>query len=389
MRGDRPRILTGMGSVSMRLPRTRKHLRLLLVALGASSVLVGCGRSEMLPPESDSRRAGACGATTAPSWLRGPPDPSSLVVLDDAGSVFDVVPYGDRLLVGILIDAPIEDIPRGRIVTVAVGSGARNNRDLADGIPAQLQVAGPAVVYQLGVPRTIANAWDFYYQDVFRWDLQTDAIRMLEQPAGYAIEAYAAVTSDANGQVFWNLIGHQQSALAMWDPYTRQTSVIVEDHHIDGVQADSSRVYWNGWDTAWHDTMSSMPIGGGPVQRLYVSRTVGGDSARLWMGMDDESLYYTTFNDRAAGISSMPKTGGSGHTVVASADPWTWPRIDDAHVYWVDSSERNAVRRAPKSGGPTEVLWSEPDRWIQDVALDDCNVYWAVANPFEIFYRAK
>lgn|GEM_PF-6539669 len=312
-------------------------------------------------------------------------------MLDDAGSVFDVVPHGDRLFAGILLDAPIEEVPRGRIITIAVGSGVRSNRDLADGVPGQLQVAGSAVVYQLGVPRMIANAWwDLYPEDVFRWDLQTGAIDMLEQPAGYAIEAYAAVASNANGQVFWNLVGQQQSALAMWDPCTSQTSVIVEDHHIDGVQADSSRVYWNGWDTAMHDTLSSMAIGGGPVQRLYVSRSVGGDSARLWMGMDDESLYYTTFNDRAAGICSMPKTGGSGHTVVADADPdWDGLRIDDAHVYWIDWSQTHTVHRAPKSGGPTEILWSDPDRSIQAVALDDCNVYWVVTNPFEIFYRAK
>jgi hypothetical protein len=378
----------------------RKHLYLSL-GLGASSVLAGCGRTGMVAPAGDSspiaadaapgsdRTPAGCAPAPVAACPPGPSVPASLGRLDDAGSVFDIAVHGDRLLAGMLVEAPIEERPRGRIATIAVPSGARGSREVPDGIPVHLQVAGGALIYQLEVAVPTTGAWRFDYDEVLRWDLTTDALAVLEPPAGYVNESYPMVASNASGQVFWNVVGQQESALAMWDPCVGQTTVLVEDYQIDGVHADATTVFWDGRDAARHQTMSSMPIAGGPVQRIYVKQSPPGNSDRVWVGIDGESLYYIIVNDSAAGILAMPKAGGEGHTVVAGADPWVRPQIDDVHVYWADWSEQNALRRAPKTGGATEVLWSEPQRWIQDLAIDECNIYWAVANPFEIFYQAK
>jgi hypothetical protein len=110
---------------------------------------------------------------------------------------------------------------------------------------------------------------------------------------------------------------------------------------------------------------------------------------RTLIGIDDKALYYLSYGDPAAGILAMPKSGGDGHTVVSDAQPIIGPYFDDTSLYWVDQADGAAVRRAPKVGGPTEILWSASGRWIQELTVDDCNVYWVADDPFEVFYRAK
>jgi hypothetical protein len=89
---------------------------------------------------------------------------------------------------------------------------------------------------------------------------------------------------------------------------------------------------------------------------------------------------------------AMPKDGGESQTVVPEAKPLMFSSrsIDDSHVYWTEQSDQATIRRIPKTGsGDSEIFWSADSRWVADIAVDACNVYWTAYNPTEILVRAQ
>lgn len=64
--------------------------------------------------------------------------------------------------------------------------------------------------------------------------------------------------------------------------------------------------------------------------------------------------------------------------------------VDGPYVHWWTVASQHVLLRASTGGGPAETLWStDSGRFIQAMALDECNVYWLAADPSEIYFRAK
>jgi len=332
---------------------------------------------------------GAADLTRRSACIPGPPQPISLATLDDLGGVFGIVAFGDRLVVGGLIDRPIDDPQAGRFDLLSLTGGAITRRDVPGGIPVGALLAGTAVVYRLGTPEAIPGGWQFNYDHVIRWDLPTDQTLELGLPPGRATDPLASLAANPQGQIFWNVKGDSDDGIAMWDPATGESTLAVEASRILGVLDDASNLYWPGYDESYRGIISSRAISGGPVALLYVAPSPIPDGEATPIGIDEISLYYTLYADSAGGILAVPKTGGAGHTIVPNAQPSLALSFDRTHIYWVDQSDGSTLRRTPKTGGPTEMLWSGPNRWIQTITVDDCNVYWVAANPFEVFYRGR
>jgi hypothetical protein len=358
-------------------------------ALGSDAALVR--HDDAASPKGDVLWT-SCVPPPASSCVRGPLQPASLAVLTGIGSVFDIVPLGERLIAGGLVNRPLEETPQGRFIIIELATGALSSRDLPDSIPGSMWSTGPALVYRPGIPRAIPEGWDFSYDELVRWDLDTNQEIEIEQPAGWTVAPYGFLATNARGEIFCEICrrGSASCGIAMWNPCTRTSSLMAESFLVTSMGADASTLYWTGRESSGPLIVSSMPIAGGPASVVRVSTYEVGDlGPPWWVGMDDSSLYYVAGPDQATRIAAMPKTGGSGHTVVPDAYPLFDLRFDDANIYWGDNSDPSALRRTPKDGGQTDILWSAPNRWIQDIAVDDCNVYWMVANPFEVFYLAR
>jgi hypothetical protein len=303
-------------------------------------------------------------------------------VLDDMGSIFGIEAFGDRLIAGGALDQPIEDTPKGRMVSIMVSTAGVTKLDLTEGVPTVMSGAGPALVYTPGVPRqTPSGDWQFSYTKVVRWDLQTDDRRALPTPDGATSAPVIHLAGNIKGEVFWSSAGRGEPAIAKWDPCTQATTWLTTMPSIGNLMADASAVYWLGWDEDGHGEISSLPSTGGTASVLYRSL----DGVPILGGLDDTLLYY---GDAEAGIMAMPKEGGTGHVVIEKAVNDIL-RLDQSHVYWTEPLSEDTIRRAAKSDGRAEVFWSGPGRWVQAMAVDDCNIYWVVANPFEVFYRRK
>lgn len=355
------------------------------------SLAAGCGRSTLL---GDGTAAGqldaattewdtttiSCVAELPASCVPGPREPASLALLHDLGDAFGIVPFGDRVIAGGSVDPPIDEPPRGRFVIIDAATGALTSRDLQGRIPAALWSAGPALVYLTAIPN----------DTLVRWDLDTGQEVELSLPAGATVTPWGSVAVNAKGQVFWRSSSrNNRNSIAMWEPCTGTSSLMAEAFLITSIGADSTTLYWTGKDGLGPVTVSFMPIAGGLVSSVAVSTYEVGDlGLPRWVGVDDTSFYYTA-GVQTPRIGAMPKTGGSSRTVVSDARPLLELRFDDANIYWVDESAPGALRRSPKNGGQTDILWSSPQRRIRDIAVDGCNVYWVVANPFEVFYRTR
>jgi hypothetical protein len=337
---------------------------------------------------SPGQEAGACVPQATPACVPGPSEAASLAVLDTL-SIVELLPFGDRVVVGGYIYAPITERPRGRFALVSIPSGAVVTHEIADGFPTHAVVAGQAVAYRPAIPTPIPGGWQFSYPQVARWDVATGEESVLASPTGTTLPSFAALTGSSQGPVFWTVESGGDDGIAMWDPCSRQATVAATMRQIGPIYANASTLYWEGTEDSTTMTFASVPIGGGQVSRTTIAPA---DPAheRLLIGIDESGLYYTPFNPSAPGIMVMPATGGTGRTVVADALPGLRSLgFDQANVYWVDDSDRSSVRRAAKTGGPTEVVGSGPNRQIQAIGVDDCNVYWVVAGPLEVFYRRK
>lgn len=378
--------------------RWRSAAHLVLLAAWA----VACGRSPLLVTDNVSVDAGAVRDSAAErdttarelppssaSCVPGPSVPTSLAVLDDFGGVLGMALIGDLVWVGGLADQPIEKTPRGRLIAVAVRDGAATKYDADNEIPQSLQATAPALVYTAGPPQPIGDNWRLDATRVVRWNLQTGEQLELAPPALFPSLDSADFATNTKGQVFWIATGSQGEAIAFWDPLTRATSLATAASNLIAVLADESRVYWKGLDNAGHVAFSSAPITGGPPSTLYtwVSPSPADDPDLL--GIDDVNLYCASPNQPS--LLALPKNGSSpGRVVIPDimvGDAGL--RIDETHFYWAHGSDGISIRRAAKSNGRAETLSSLSGRFVQALAIDDCNVYWVVANPFEIFYRSK
>ena len=192
-------------------------------------------------------------------------------------------------------------------------------------------------------------------------------------------------TVDGNGGVDWLTLAPPWPDLQLlhWDPRTDSTAVI--GSFSDGLTAnlvgDADHVYWSrfseGPGPSTITTITSEPSAGGAPATL--ASFPGGLAI---VGVDDDALYLATppngaLNGHGFGegpITRVLKTNGSATTVVTDNCGATAYGVHDTHVYWVRGSK---VLRAPKTGGPAEVVFDLGDANTTPLSMsfDACNVY--------------
>jgi hypothetical protein len=135
------------------------------------------------------------------------------------------------------------------------------------------------------------------------------------------------------------------------------------------VAVDSRNVYWMNYGVA----LRAMPKqGGAPITLMDTDEPMS-------FAIDDASAYVTT----TAGIWRVALAGGAPQKIVDTPADLAIA-VDDAYVYWADRGTANehatSLNRAPKAGGPPEVLYAGTDvfRGAIDGSLvvDATNVYW-------------
>lgn len=136
---------------------------------------------------------------------------------------------------------------------------------------------------------------------------------------------------------------------------------------------DDKRVYWTTGDTV----ESVDKDGGDRITHATDQNYAGG------VASDGEYVFWLDINNPdGCELRRAPVTGGPFVVLWTDPTPFMVPRdcspgtakiaVDEDHVYWGG----DLVQRVPKLGGPPEVVAACNVLYVRDILVDDTHVYW-------------
>jgi hypothetical protein len=266
-----------------------------------------------------------------------------------------------------------------------------------DGVVAPISFDGPSLVYTRITSHPQSGGDSFDYPNVV---LLGDRCSSDALPSGGPISEVFLPTVDGAGGVSW--IGYaswssDEASILHWNSSTNTTSRIAEfSTEPAAIVGDADHLYWTETSTSGTTTVTStttittIPSAGGTPSTLA---TLSGDL--MIAAIDDDSLYLGSppgFQPPSApglppvgpvpGLTRVSKADGSITNTIVTPPAATGFVAHDTNVYWVgatsgDPSTGPTVQRAPKNGGPSEVVLDlgGGNGTVLSLAFDSCNIY--------------
>src|SRR5450631_1904500 len=376
----------------------KKALRVAVVVLALTAVATsGCGRTPLgglrahgATAAADTSRpeASAAEAVRRTSCTRGPSDPASLLLIDDY-SLVQGVAAADGLVFTIVENYGASPAPFSHIATLTVATGEVTTTEIGEHFPMGLSAYSGGVLVPAGKVVVNGNAWSVYPSEVIRFVAGDQSWSLLTDPAEDASSSVGAAVGNDALQAFWLRAdrGSGQQVIERWDPSGGTTQLVRSDGPMSGLQATHSTLYWCGVNPDGYSAFLSKPVAGGTPGVVWHATSSSPAESVALVGHDDRDLYFIHTTDAGGpGIMAVSQAGGAPRTVVSGVRPTTFA-TDGTHVYWWTLDDQSTLFRSPTAGGPIETVYH--GRSLSAVALDECNVYWLVGNPYEIYYRAK
>jgi hypothetical protein len=139
-------------------------------------------------------------------------------------------------------------------------------------------------------------------------------------------------------------------------------TVLVRSPQVERMALDVERVYWVG-----EDGVQSVAKRGGGVRDLaprdWTLLPKNNDKARWSVAVDDEDVYFSV----DGGVGRAPKRGGPAELLASGADAMVFA-VDDAEVWWIGAHD---VVATPKRGGPSRRVLAGVTGVLAAVADDD------------------
>jgi hypothetical protein len=142
-----------------------------------------------------------------------------------------------------------------------------------------------------------------------------------------------------------------------------------------GIAVDAKSIYWIDWGPGpQRGVVMILPKRGGKPRVLAEA---AGDPIGQEIAVDDTHVYFTRGKD----LVRVAKSGGAVGVIASGVQTVTSLALDGTHVY-AASADTEALVRAPKSGGPLEVLAKPQMGRPLRVAVDDQYIYYTVSGTF-------
>jgi hypothetical protein len=319
---------------------------------------------------------------------------------NDANTRLDAAPCGETMCAGSCVDLPTDPKNCGACGHDCLGGACLASRcqpvQLASGHPFAFLAANAtslfagwpggieSIALPTGTPVSVVNAHVggiaandpdlFWVSDdglwVARGGVASGARSLVSEmePLGqYA----TGIALDASN-VYW--VGHTGTAgtlRAAGLDGTQPRALPAPNAFIPSLAADGQAVYWiiNG---AVGKTILPM----GPATQLAPGNSafLGDIFANALLAIDDLNVFAATTPE----ITSVPKAGGAAQSVAPNWNAMAIA-IDTTYVYWAEIPDEHSgsnIMRAPKAGGPVEMLASSQPV-TQRVLVDAVSVVWA------------
>jgi hypothetical protein len=151
---------------------------------------------------------------------------------------------------------------------------------------------------------------------------------------------------------------------------------------LSGLAVDAANVYWTTLygspsDGGAGGTVMKVPKSGGTPVTL-----ASGQQGASAVAVDEASVYWVTATYDSTSLRKMPIDGGEPVTLASMNEPPIAILgggslvLDANNAYWVTGTVPRYVVKVPKSGGDLVKL-AYSGHAINQVAVDDTNVYWA------------
>ena len=327
-------------------------------------------------------RTGLLGSTVQPDATDGSVGSSRCGDLPRSLGVLPASPLPNGLAVheGVLYVGTLDSGPEGTVYRVQASGGPFEAyvRDAYTSGPFSFDSTHVYFMKGIGTA-TGPSSWGFSYPNVVAKDLGTGVELTIPNPV---MGTVSGPMGNAAPGVFWSTVSvdDQQDGITRWDPATG-TSMLMTGVGLRGLLVDDRRFYWASLEEDGSVLFSSDSLTGGlPTvwQTFPPNRSIP-----TLVAIDAASIYFE-LDTQFGPLQKAPKAGGAAVTVVAGAPSEAGVVVDGDFVYWADGMTQSQLLRVSVDGGTPEVLWDEPNRYVQGIATDGCDVYFTVENPSEL-----
>jgi hypothetical protein len=303
------------------------------------------------------------------------------LLLSDAGfSVYAMLPDGDRLWLSGT--TPDKSAPRLREVNVRTGVDAWVDADGFGG--GRVARWGAQLAYVQGTPNT---------STVALLDLDTGTQTSAANPNGAS--SAEGLVADGSG-VYW--LTRTKAAPSQLTVVRRDRAsnvrVLTALRNYTTLHTDEKEVFYTRYvGTAMR--FEAVPIGGGEPRTLKGFRDLAFQRAIVLV--DATRVWYVEQETGGHGVNGA----GALHSIEKNGtNDRIWLRNqffsgfnfngDPAWFYWIDSTRPNGVMRVRlRESAEVERIETGPQRWVNTIASDRCNVYWSVVNPPALYGRSR
>ncbi len=385
---------------------------LCLISLSAVVASTACG-AQVLDVGSDGKSQGGAGpaqaadpAKTSDGANASPTSacvavgasPTMLAESAQGNQVRILVPEGETLWLdgySSVAAQPTQGL-LGNLASVPVAGGAPTQLEL-DRYRSIAGIFGGKLVYVRTTHEGTGTKTDPRVEEIVVRDRATGTETVLQNPRSTTFVGSVIVHPSG---IYW--LAREWDALApepivRWNGSTVTELTTLQNH--SSLVTDGTDVFYVRWSQTNGVTdeirIEAAPIAGGaprvlrarPYDKKFFYQVVGAEGGEVYF-TEEATPNGSTLD--AGDLRAMKKNGTSERVLVSGQKfgPASI-RIDPDFVSWTDQDAQQTIVRVRRSGGITERIEGLPNRWVSALAVDRCNIYYAVNNPSQIFARSR
>jgi hypothetical protein len=203
---------------------------------------------------------------------------------------------------------------------------------------------------------------------------------------------------DASG-VYWSSREYSATApssISRHDVTANADTELTTLTNATGMTTNGKDIFYVRLPDDGHVHIEAVSITGGGSPRVVKDYDDSRSAFYAVVSADANALYFTRNGVDSQGTIGtgevrVVQVDGSGEKTLATGfDSSASPVADAQYVYWVDQEAQNDVKRMNKATGAVDVVvQGEANRWVEALAVDDCNLYYAVANTAAVYAQSK